>query len=141
MCAMTQDNFLVREEPIERLERIVYALSEACREFGSAQDKTRAALSKALSAECTVCGTRITGDELLALSQLPSALETSGRIKWLRLGSCPRNGCDSRAYLLMFQNHPGLDWRELFSKTENASQESADASEPEPETAPATLEV
>ena len=127
MSSTTQEIFLVREEPIERLERVVFALAEACREYGVAQEKTRAALSAALSAECVVCGLRVTGEELLTLAQLPSALETSGRIKWLRLGCCARNGCDSRAYALKFHNHPGIDWTEFFSKMQTARAEEATA--------------
>src|SRR5689334_9877433 len=126
MCALIQDNFLVREEPIEKLERIVFALSEACKQYGAAQEKKRTALAAALSAECVACGVRVTGDELLALSQLPSALETSGRIKWLRLGCCARGGCDSRSYSLAFQNHPDLDWKELLSKMETAAEPKAE---------------
>ena len=61
MSSTTQETFLVREEPIERLERVVFALAEACREYGGAQEKTRAALSAALTAECVVCGLRVTG--------------------------------------------------------------------------------
>jgi hypothetical protein len=136
--AVTQDNFLERQEPIERLDRVVFALSEACRQYGPAQEKTRAAMSAALTAECVGCGLRVTGDELLALAQLPSALETSSRIKWLRLGCCARNGCDSRAYVLKFQNHPGLNWAELFSKMETARPEEPAAPETEAESGPET---
>jgi hypothetical protein len=134
-----QETFLVREEPIERLERVVFALAEACREYGVAQEKTRAALSAALAAECVVCGMRVTGEELLALAQLPSALETSSRIKWLRLGCCARNGCDSRAYALKFHTHPGLDWNEFLSKMQTAHAEEAPAPETETESEPETL--
>src|SRR5215831_3114284 len=136
-----QETYLVSEEPIERLERVVFALAEACRKYGAAQEKTRAALSAGLTAECVVCGLRVTGEELLALAHLPSSLETSGRIKWLRLGCCARNGCDSRAYTLKFHNHPGIDWPEFFSKMDAVHTEEAAApetkSESEPETPPA----
>ena len=132
----TQECVLVREEPIERLERIVFALSEACRQYGPAQEKVRAAVAAALAAECVDCGQSVTGDELVALSQLPSGMETSSRIKWLRLGCCARNGCDSRTYVLKFLKHPQLDWPELFLKMETAIGDTGEASELEPELEP-----
>jgi len=136
VSATTQELFLVRDESIERLERVVFALSEACREYGATQEKIRGALSAALNAECVGCGLCVTGDELLALAQLPSALETSSRIKWLRLGCCARNGCDSRTYALKFYNHPELNWTELFSKMETARAEANASAEAETESQP-----
>ena len=114
MNAVARDKYLIREEPIPRLERIVFALSQAAKRCGDSSPKISAALRVALSARCERCGEHITGDELLVLSGLPAAQEDA-RIKRLRAGRCARRNCRGDLYQLIFQNHPDLDWPKLFA--------------------------
>ncbi len=132
MNAATQDDYLVREEPVRRLERIVFALSQAARQIEPQPDKVRNALRSALSARCARCGLRVAGDELLVLSQLPGDQETI-RIQRLRSGCCAREGCNFESYELHFQNHPDLDWPKLLSAREPAAPAATAGAEPAPE--------
>ncbi len=137
MSATAPDNYLVREEPIPRLEPIVFALSQAAKGCGESSEKVSAALRVALSAQCDRCGTRVTGEELLLLSGLPAAQE-SGRIKLLRSGRCARRECPCDRYRLVFQNHPDLDWAKLFASGEKEPPEPGETAAAAPADAPQT---
>jgi hypothetical protein len=130
MNETTTEHFLVREEPVPRLERIVFALSEAAARCGECSDKIRSALPLALAADCVGCGMRVTGEELLILSRLPQQHESS-RIKRLRTGHCARAGCECDQYLLLLQNHPDIDWAKLFSAGDEKKEEPSVSAEAE----------
>ena len=140
MNTPTQDDYLVREEPVRRLERVVFALSQAARRIEPQPDRIRNALRSALSARCARCGMRVTGEELLVLSQLPGDDETK-RIQRLRSGCCAREGCQFESYELHFQNHPDLDWPKLLAAREPEALAASDAAEPAPEAEAAAAAV
>ena len=121
MNATAPDNYLVREESIQRMERIVFALSQAAKRCDESSDKITAALRVALSARCERCGTHVTGEELLVFSGLPAAQE-SARVKRLRSGHCARAECAGDEHRLIFQNHPDLDWAKLFASGKEPEQ-------------------
>jgi hypothetical protein len=125
------EHFLVREESVQRLERIVFALTEAARRCEAPAQRIRDALPLSLAAECVDCGIRLTGEELLLLSRLPRATEVD-RLKRLRAGHCARAGCECDQYRLFFQNHPDLDWTKLFSAGEEVKAELSGSGEAEP---------
>src|SRR5512140_32020 len=106
---------LVREEPIRRLEPIVFALSSAARGLESGRDEALAALPSVMSAECLRCGLKIPGERLLAMANAPASGEVSPWIRRIRAGSCPREGCESERYRLILHKHPAVDWSKLFS--------------------------
>jgi hypothetical protein len=134
------ENYLIREEPIRRLEPIVFALWQAARRDPES-DQTKIALRAALSARCARCGMVVTGEELIALSQLP-ANEESARLQRLRQGKCARQGCQFDHYHITFQNHPDLDWTRLLGSGGSGIDEPMPSSPPEDtkleETAPPT---
>jgi hypothetical protein len=71
-------------------------------------------LRAALSGECVQCGIRITGEELIELSQPAKTAESDPKIARLRQDYCARNHCDSYYYRLTFRTHPDLDWTRLL---------------------------
>lgn len=126
----TSKHFLIREEPVQRLERIVFAVTEAARRCEAPAHRIRDALPLALAAECVECGVPVTGEELLALSRLPQATEAD-RLKRLRAGLCARAECECDRYRLFFQSHPDLDWPKLFSAGEEEKVETPGPDETE----------
>lgn len=81
-------------------------------------DRIQAAFETSLSAECVSCGIPVSGAELYALSQPPSAEHANAKIGRLRMGDCARLKCDSYYYRMTFQPFPGVDWESLVSKFE-----------------------
>src|SRR5215813_4469651 len=104
MTDQTTKHFLVREEPVQRLERIVFALTEAARRWETPAQRICDALPLSLAAECVECGLWVTGEELLVLSRLPQTTE-GDRLKRLRAGHCARAECEGDRYRLFFLNH------------------------------------
>jgi hypothetical protein len=129
MEATTPDDFLVREEPVRRLEKIVFALRQATGQCGLPPDKAREALRLTLTAECVDCGMRVTGDELLALSQWPTGRE-SIRIERLRAGYCARETCEFDRYRLRLRKHPELSWTKLLATSQTEEPRAAVEVEP-----------
>jgi len=109
--------FLIREEPIRRLPLLVYAASEACRRRSDDAASSMAALPKAISAKCTLCGFALSGEELLVLAEIPGPNEKSRMLKQLRAGHCARESCPSSHYSLLFYEHPQLNWATLLAET------------------------
>jgi hypothetical protein len=64
-----------------------------------------------------VCNIEVSGAELLALSQPPSAEHSTAKIGRLRLGDCARKGCDSLFYSISFAPVDGLDWPAVLEST------------------------
>jgi hypothetical protein len=106
--------FLIREEPISRLSKLVFAASEACRRGSSDPQRSRAALPRALGAQCTRCGFALSGVELLALAQISGANDKSTMLQRLRAGQCAREGCKASHYRLRFYDIQEINWSELL---------------------------
>lgn len=70
---MPARDFLVREEKIERFERLLIALAQAADRNLEQKKSIRAGIAAALSAECPVCRAQIDGAHLLMLADLPNA--------------------------------------------------------------------
>ena len=124
------DCFLVREDSIRRLPRLVFAASEACRR----KKESMAALPKALGAQCTVCGFVLSGEELLALAEISSANKESAMLQRLRHGRCARESCKATHYRLQFYDIPEISWSALLAESRPSE---ASKPPPEPETRPA----
>ena len=105
--------FLVREESIPRLERVLCAITEAAKRRGAPAQNVLAAV---LIAGCRRCGARVSGAELVRFAGFPDPQE-SFRLRRLRIGRCVRPECSSNEYQLVFRNHPDIDWVELLSTT------------------------
>ena len=111
-----QGCFLIREEPIRKLPRLVFAVSEAWRRAGGDLESHRAAWSKTLAAKCANCDFVLSGEELLALAGVASANEDSALLKRLRAGQCARERCPSSHYRLLFYDTPELSWSTLLAE-------------------------
>lgn len=108
--------FLVREEPIQRLPRFVFAVAEAWRRAGGDLESHRSIWSRALAAKCANCDFALSGEELLALAGISSGNEDSVQLKRLRSGQCAREDCPSSHYRLLFYDTPELSWSTLLAE-------------------------
>ena len=114
LIAMTLESFLERQEHVQNLSQFSQRLAGALGQCAPGPDQLRPALRAALSGECVQCGIRITGEELIDLSQPTTTAESDPKIARLRQGYCARNHCDSYYYRLTFRTHPDLDWTRLL---------------------------
>lgn len=139
MNALKSDTFLVREEPIRRLERVVFALVETAKRSGEGTDSRLGAMRTALSGGCVECGQQVSGEELLALADLSVGKEAGARVLRLRHGRCARDGCQSDRYRLTLLTHRDLSWEKLLAQgdavKEAQVEETADAGNREAEPA------
>jgi len=109
--------FLVRDEPIGRLPKLVFAAAEACRRGSNDPRRSKAALSKAIGAQCNLCGFILSGAELLALAEIAGGNEKSVMLQRLRAGQCARENCSASHYRLRFFDTPEISWTELFGRS------------------------
>jgi len=107
VMSVAANYLLVREEPIPRLERTIFALSEAARRTDQEPGKILSALR--IAAECVSCHARVSLEELVVLSQMPEPGE-SIRIRRLRLGYCVQEGCQCPDYRLFIGADPDANW-------------------------------
>jgi hypothetical protein len=122
---VTQDPLLIRQVPLLKLESCCQALTEVLHQSGLSPEASLEAWRAAVSAECVRCGIPISGEELFALSQPPSAERASAKIGRMRLGDCARQGCNSYDYRVVFRSHAQLDWPKLLAQAEELQQEKA----------------
>jgi hypothetical protein len=128
--------FLVREDSIRRLPKLVFAASEACRRGIGDPQRSRAALSNAIRAQCTLCGFVLCGEELLALAEITNANEKSTMLQQLRAGHCAREGCAASHYRLQFYDTPEINWAVVLAESrpsEAPQPESQSPPKPAPE--------
>jgi hypothetical protein len=135
---MTLESFLERQEHVQNLSRFSQRLAGALGQCAPGPDQLRPALRAAVSGECVQCGIRITGEELIELSQPAKTAESDPKIARLRLGYCARNHCDSYYYRLTFRTHPDLDWTRLLSRADSVNDAQAPPTAVEEETIKAT---
>ena len=124
---MPPESFLERQEHVQNLSRFSQRLAGALGKCAPGPDQLRPALRAALSGECLQCGIRITGEELIELSQPAKTAESNPKIARLRQGYCARNHCDSYYYRLMFAVHPDIDWPRLLAQIESTGGEGGGA--------------
>jgi hypothetical protein len=125
LIAMPTESFLERQEHVQNLSRFSQRLAGALGQSAPGPDQLRPALCAAVSGECVQCGIRITGEELIELSQPAETAESNPKIARLRQGYCARNHCDSYYYRLTFRTHPDLDWTMLLSRADSLNEAQA----------------
>jgi hypothetical protein len=108
----------LHQQHLLRLEGFCRGLGHALCRAGLGPAQVQAVWQSSVRAECVLCGIRVSGEELFALSQPPSALYGTAKLGRLRLGDCARHGCDSFYYRLTFQNYPRLNWPALLAEAE-----------------------
>jgi len=89
------NTILSRREYLQTLEAFCEALQAALGRVGLVSDEAFELWRTCLTAYCLQCGIEITGEELFALSQPPSAERSSSKIGHRRLGYCARKSCKS----------------------------------------------
>ncbi len=107
---------IVRQQHLVKLEPFCRCLAEALGKSGLREEECLSAFRDAVSAECVSCGMQVSGQELFALSQPPSAEGSTVKIGRLRKGDCARQGCDSYYYRLTFQPFGKIDWCKLLDQ-------------------------
>lgn len=113
---MTQPE--TRQQHLLKLEPLCRLAAEELTEAGWAPEKVQEAFKQGVCAECVSCGIEVSGTELYALSQPPSAEYANAKIGRLRMGDCARKGCDSYYYRMTFQSVAGVDWKRLVAQFE-----------------------
>jgi hypothetical protein len=113
---MTQAEPMIHQQHLLKLEPLCRFLDAELIDGGWPPERVRDAFVTSVSAECVSCGISVSGEELYALSQAPSADHAHVKIGRLRIGDCAREKCDSYYYRMTFQNFPGLDWAALVSQ-------------------------
>jgi hypothetical protein len=128
--------FLVREESIRRIPKLIFAVSKACQRESSGVESVMAALPNAIEAKCNLCGFELSGVELLALADFASINEQSIMVKRLRAGRCARESCDSGHYSLSFYNVPQINWSEIFARSRPRENPQPKPEQPSPRLTP-----
>jgi hypothetical protein len=123
---MISDPVLTRQEHLQKLNPFCQALAKALARASMVPKKSLEAWRAAVTAQCAQCGIEVSGQELFALSQAPSAEMDSARIGRLRLGECARKGCTSDYYRLTFRPYQELNWPEILAKLDTVTQEPAE---------------
>ena len=118
MNTMDADWATSKQQHLLHLEDFCRGLGRALSRTGLTPAQVQAVWQSSVRAECVLCGIRVSGEELFALAQPPSALYGTVKLGRLRLGDCARHGCDSFYYRLIFQNYPRLNWPRLLAEAE-----------------------
>jgi len=115
---MSQTGPMIHQQHLLKLEPLCRYLDDTLVDAGWPPERVRDAFLTSVSAECVSCGIPVTGEQLYALSQPPSADRAHVKIGRLRMGDCAREKCDSYYYRMTFQTFPGVDWPSLVSRFE-----------------------
>lgn len=86
---------------IDQLPRVTPCLAQALGEAGHSGQELQSLFASGVRGTCVACGLTVTGSELgdlaLANGEEPDR-PLPARLERLRLGYCPRNGCESRFF-------------------------------------------
>jgi len=110
---------MVHQQHLLKLEPLCRSVDEALIDAGWPPERVRDAFQTSISAECVSCGIPVSGAELYALAQPPSAETANAKIGRLRMGDCAREKCDSYYYRMTFQSFPGVDWPSVVTQCGN----------------------
>jgi hypothetical protein len=113
-----QETVTVRQEHLCRLADFCQNLETALRAAGSTPEQCLEVFRTAVFAECVGCGIQVSGEELYALSQPPSAELASAKTGRLRLGDCARNGCEAWYYRVSIAPYQQVDWPKLLAEVD-----------------------
>jgi hypothetical protein len=116
---MSEPSVVIHKEHLLRLRPFCHGLYELLERSGLPPENIRQTFFGSVSAECVGCGIHVSGEELFAISQPPSAETATIKIGRLRKGDCARQGCDSYYYTVSFQPQPPLDWSKLIAEAES----------------------
>jgi len=114
---MTQIATTIAQIGIQRLPALHSSLTETLSEGGFNSVQLSEIFSAYVSAECVLCGTRVTGEEMGGItSAAEKPLAPDSKFGRLRHGSCARSGCISAYYRVHLREYPNLDWTKIREK-------------------------
>jgi hypothetical protein len=116
---------IVRQEYLYHIAEFCARLNQALCAQGLTPEKSIEIFQTCIFSECLNCSIRVSGDELFALSQPPSAERASAKIGRLRLGDCARQGCTGCYYRFYFTEFPNLDWQLALAQVDAPAQSEA----------------
>jgi hypothetical protein len=120
---MIQTASTIAQVGVDRLPALYSSLTAALSEAGISDGQLGEILSKYVSAECVLCGTRVSGEEIRGItSAAEESLAPGSKFDRLKRGSCVKIGCISCYYRVHLREHPGLDWTTI---RERASEDEA----------------
>ena len=94
------------------------AVAHALGEAGLSGQELQVLFATGLKAVCAGCGMALTGDELgrLAVTEGEETGPLPPKLERLRLGFCPRNGCEARFYQLHLAPLPRGDAAQVLAR-------------------------
>jgi hypothetical protein len=105
-----------RRQHLLQFASFCHSLNGTLRKAGLSPEEAVTVMQASISGQCLECAISISGEELAALLQPPATGDANAKARRLRLGDCARPGCESFYYLLSFQAHPKVDWKQLLEQ-------------------------
>lgn len=128
---MTRAEAILRQESVGVLPSLAGILTRGLVDLGLEPARAEAAVRDGVSAECVLCGMRVSGPELLALATSPaspaSPAAAAPKLDRLRLGYCARSGCDSHFYRVRLEPLDGVPWPRLMPEGRFSPEEPVEA--------------
>jgi len=105
---------------VESLIRYYASLARVLSESGISGTQLNEIFSTRVAAECVQCGIKVSGEDmgLIAVAEEGTPLPHP-KLERLRLGYCAREGCESYFYSIVFEDCPGVDWKNVAEKANN----------------------
>ncbi len=120
MHAMIEELPITRQQYLYNIATFCSMLEETLRVAGFTSDECLEIFRAFVSAECVRCSIRVSGEELFALSQPPSAERSTAKIGRMRLGDCARKDCSGCYYNFVFTPLPQLSWTKILEGLNSA---------------------
>jgi len=125
---MAVQETLVRQEYLYHIADFCRKLAEALGSRSLSCEQIEEIFRISISAECVSCSIQVSGQELFAISQSPSAERANAKTGRLRLGDCARQGCAGCYYRFSFDPCENFDWQTILVEVDAVG--SAHAEEP-----------
>jgi len=103
--------------PVTDLPRVHEALARALGEAGVGGQELHALFGAGVRAVCVGCGLPVSGAELGELAVAERERELPAKLERLRLGYCPRNGCEARFFNLEIPGPGRFDRGKVLGRT------------------------
>ena len=105
---------------LDRLPACHGAVATALGEAGLGGQELQVLFATGLKAACVGCGMSLTGEELgkLAVTEGEGSSPLPPKLERLRLGFCPRNGCEARFYQIHLAPLPRADASKVLARAD-----------------------
>lgn len=133
---MLSELAITRQQYLYQIATFCRGLDEWLRGAGFSSEQSLEIFRTSISAECTRCSIKVSGEELFALSQPPAAERATAKIGRMRLGDCARKDCTGCYYSFFFASLPQLDWAKILAHLDSTMDSQA---QPQPAQEPHVL--